>query len=686
MSRNKIIILSALIVLLASLAGGGAMMHPINRQREALQITFNPDVTKNMPPSVAIPNVMLGGFRGLAVDMMWMRLNEMKQAGQYHEMNDLAQWICQLHPRYPKVWAYHAWNMSYNVSVATFTAEERWKWVRDGIELLRDQGIPLNPDSVMLYKELSWIFLHKLGHTADEMHWYYREQFAREWHELLGPPPPEARAIVVADAFRVIADAFSAYVDPQRPTAQELTPLEAFARSEPDAANELHKLLDLGYEPGVTLLRAIGRAQALRDSIDVRYMQAGRLTTFDQIDQRLDDWLADESIDPDDRAALLALLRAKVLFEHYHMDPSFMMAIMDGTIFPEVDQWQEYLDSWEPEDRPLPLDWRHPGSHALYWAAMGEKVARRLLNIEEKEIDVMNTYRQVVHAVQQLRDSGGMIFDPVTGILRLRPDPRHIPAYERVFFAAGSKFGDGHLHEQAPDAPRTFRSGHENVLIWAIQLSYYYGEKAQAQRLYDRLRREYSDFDPSRPHRYQLTLDDFVVDALMRGSDVMGMDEVRRTVYGLFRQAIQEGYLNGREDIARNLKNRAKRVYDLYMAKRVRPNPEGLHERPRVVLPPFEEMFRNELKTFLEAPPERVRPLLKARLWRALTVQDQRRLYRRLNLKQLRQEADDVGLDPSKMYPVPEGMKEYIEEQLRLEDQADWELRKDKPTTGRDAQ
>src|SRR5690606_16019333 len=95
-------------------------------------------------------------------------------------------YITTLQPRFPQVWAFHAWNMAYNISVTTHTPEERWSWVNNGIVLLRDQGIPLNPRAVRLYRELSWIFFHKIGQFSDDMQWYYKAQLAREWEEILG--------------------------------------------------------------------------------------------------------------------------------------------------------------------------------------------------------------------------------------------------------------------------------------------------------------------------------------------------------------------------------------------------------------------------------------------------------------------------------------------------------------------
>src|SRR5207248_11336331 len=80
------------------------------------------------------------------------------------------------------------WNMAYNISV-TYPAtapEERWKWVQNGYKLLRDEAIPNNPTNTQLYRELSWIFFHKVADFMDECHWYYKNQFALEMEDILG--------------------------------------------------------------------------------------------------------------------------------------------------------------------------------------------------------------------------------------------------------------------------------------------------------------------------------------------------------------------------------------------------------------------------------------------------------------------------------------------------------------------
>lgn len=114
----------------------------------------------------------MGAFRGIFVNWLWFRANEMKEKGQYYEAMELARAITTLQPRFPQVWVFHVWNMAYNISVATNTPEERWQWVNAGVRLLRKDGIRANPNDMLLHKELAWIFLHKIVGITDDANQY----------------------------------------------------------------------------------------------------------------------------------------------------------------------------------------------------------------------------------------------------------------------------------------------------------------------------------------------------------------------------------------------------------------------------------------------------------------------------------------------------------------------------------
>ena len=57
-----------------------------------------------------------------------------------------------------------------------------------------------NPDDPLLYKELSWIFLHKLGNLMDDANLYYKNQLATQMTNILGSTTPDWEKLASAPA------------------------------------------------------------------------------------------------------------------------------------------------------------------------------------------------------------------------------------------------------------------------------------------------------------------------------------------------------------------------------------------------------------------------------------------------------------------------------------------------------
>ena len=121
----------------------------------------------------------LGGFRGIIAEVIWFRADRLQDEGRYSEMAQLANMLTTLEPYTPEVWAYAAWNLAYNISVMMPTHEDRWRWVEAGLKLLRDDGLRLNPTSPELHREISWLFLSKIGGAVDDASSLY----SRKWKE-----------------------------------------------------------------------------------------------------------------------------------------------------------------------------------------------------------------------------------------------------------------------------------------------------------------------------------------------------------------------------------------------------------------------------------------------------------------------------------------------------------------------
>ena len=149
----------------------------------------------NAPPMVVFTTMALGSFRGILADVLWLRAASLQDSGNYFEMVQLANWITELQPRFSGATAYLAWNMAYNISVTCSLPEDRWRWVMEGIRLIRDKAIDYNPNDPVIYKELGWIFMHKMGNVLDDANKYYKNRLALEVGRIIGDNPDWAKYI-----------------------------------------------------------------------------------------------------------------------------------------------------------------------------------------------------------------------------------------------------------------------------------------------------------------------------------------------------------------------------------------------------------------------------------------------------------------------------------------------------------
>ena len=133
-----------------------------------------PVKTPDLPGSAL---AAIGGLRSLAAEIVWLRADRLQDEGRYVELAQLAKTLTFLEPHEPEVWSYAAWNMAYNISIMMPTPEDRWRWVLAALQLLRDEGLRLNPRSAELCRELAWLFELKLGTDLDAAGATYREKW-----------------------------------------------------------------------------------------------------------------------------------------------------------------------------------------------------------------------------------------------------------------------------------------------------------------------------------------------------------------------------------------------------------------------------------------------------------------------------------------------------------------------------
>ncbi len=570
MNRDRWVQLFAALVAVACLGCSAVLATFTAASAGRNRLVYADTAEASDPPEVAL-GVAMGAFRGLFVNMLWMRANELKEEGKYHEAVDLASTITKLQPRFGKVWVFHAWNLAYNISVATQTKEERWQWVKAGIDLLRKQGIPANPGDTEMHKELAWILLHKVQGYMDDAHHYYKRQFAREWTIVMGEPP---RVPVVTRSYDA---AKKEYIEQWlTPIAEAADTLDELYAREP-AARELVERLktEFGYDPGPEFLE---RQQVIRAFYTPLWSVGLDVETEHTPLVKL-------LSDPKYRTAVPALLRhirKRLLIDEYHMDIRRMI---------------RYTDKFGP------LDWRHPAAHAVYWSAKG--VEEGLLRMNEGnrgDFDFVNTDRITIQAVQELYRSGTIFFDITNPDFYITiPNADFIPTYgEQLAELSKREEEEFRITKGAKIQGRTYRmysAGYENFLRDAIRYLYRRGDKESAEEYYQKLR-TFDKMNTNSMYRVEqlsVPLDQFVVDEIVRmtpggqeSENRLTSPEVAKTeIAGALMSAFLNGLWLNNDELFRNEMKYATLFYQTYSKEQKFYTSVNQGDAARLEMPPL---------------------------------------------------------------------------------------------------
>jgi hypothetical protein len=515
------------------------------------QLVYTTQVEQGMTREEAL-GIAAGAFRGLFVNMLWIRAHNLKQDGKFWEASDLARTITRLQPRFPRAWAFHAWNLAYNISVATQTPRERWQWVNAGIRLLRDEAIPRNPNNMLLHRELSWLYLHKIQQRMDDANNVYKFEFAREWTVVVGPLPERTaqnreRAVFIDQAAQRLEDIASA----PRTTAQ-LT--EAFP-----AAGELYaRIKQMGYD----LDTALGRMRFLeaRELIRATQRRADLLnqaTSLESVHPQLIELFVDPDKQTSGLAPLLAHVRRRVLEENYGMEP---------------DRMARFTRKYGP------MDWRHPAAHGLYWAAKGVEVGlTRVQDQNRGDFDFINTDRLVIQAIQELYRTGFVHYDilmPDHRFFVQMPAPDFIRSYGEVIDELMKREDEQMDKTKSVDMrQRVFRfysAGYENFMNDAIVLLYRRGQFEEARQWQVRMSRweGLNKHDFTREVERVAPLEDYVNQQISDRTSTPSL--ALQEVYGSLQGAFYNGLLAGDDELFKSQYEYAKRFHKAFMDQQYR--------------------------------------------------------------------------------------------------------------------
>ena len=696
--------LIAIAITVLALAGAAMLAPAVQQQRRDLRLVYDVQGREETPVDSMLARAALGSFRGIAVNALWYHAEQQKQAGRLFDANDTAQLITTLQPRFPQVWAFNAWNMAYNISVLTHTPAERWDWVQKGIHLLRDEGIPANPTSVRLYRELSWIFFHKVGQWTDDMHWYYKQQVAQEWQLLLGTPPRGYQDAQATEAFEPISDAAEKYFLFDRPPREVRQRLDALAESVEEEHRLLsERLLELKWADAENLRDGLARlggtdrarragiaedlaslleqaeqrlALARRDAMsrlrrDVPEVP-GLLARLEEMGRPVGPSLSR------DRDTLLTLGRLAVALgrgvpmdrmppqlrplAQLRVDPAYaeawaaLLAFLRAKVLAKhyhMDPafMQELMQEYGP------MDWRHPAAHSVYWAAMG--IERSELLRSGDNIDFINTYRRVIQGLQSMTHEGRVVFDPINGRIDYLPNALFIKGYERAVFEDREISA---LYRDLEERESHFAQGYENFLSDAVVYSYLYNNVEQARNYYEKLRERFGDKPENRDGVLNQPLEQYIVTEFIEPG-IPSREGAIAFIDGRLTAAFTQGLAYGQRDYFEQQLKLARMAHRQYQEERSYSNPNAT--RSRLALPPLPEMVAQSFRSYLTSP--RIDMLQRSTAYRQAPERLRSEVYGQVR-STLREQSREVGLSFERAFPPPPGYTPQADQETEPDD------------------
>ncbi len=178
--RNKMIYLGIIILLIFPIywlsqpasenSVGGYLEH---------QRTQTADVKDLGEINMAAETMRLGtfGMDGIAQMLLWQKAEEYKKKKEWTKLAATLNQLIVLNPHLETVWRFQGWNLAYNISVEHDNYQDRYFWVKKGIDFL-ERGTLYNPRSIRITWDVGWTTSQKISKSDEKV--YFRQLYRND--------------------------------------------------------------------------------------------------------------------------------------------------------------------------------------------------------------------------------------------------------------------------------------------------------------------------------------------------------------------------------------------------------------------------------------------------------------------------------------------------------------------------
>lgn len=172
-SRNrKIAYILSIFVLFTAIIGMGKFIEKSADENKLTQQSLG-----KVNPVSGTAQLVFVGLRGIAVTFLWHDAIELKKKERWFEIKPVLNSITLLQPNFIKPWTFQAWNMAYNIAAEWESVPDKYYWMREGIDFMKN-AVDNNRHNSDLVWYVGWLYFNRFG-TSDEKT-YLRELFKKE--------------------------------------------------------------------------------------------------------------------------------------------------------------------------------------------------------------------------------------------------------------------------------------------------------------------------------------------------------------------------------------------------------------------------------------------------------------------------------------------------------------------------
>ncbi len=122
-----------------------------------------------------IPAVIaaLGGFRTVAADLLWMKVEREWHGGNWWALPSLLDAVTQLDPHFLVAWQVYGWHLAYNLHAESETLVDKRYYLNGGVRVL-ERAVEANPDNWEMIFELGWTLFDRAHDMHRAAEYFYR--------------------------------------------------------------------------------------------------------------------------------------------------------------------------------------------------------------------------------------------------------------------------------------------------------------------------------------------------------------------------------------------------------------------------------------------------------------------------------------------------------------------------------